>query len=99
MTIKQYLKYAAEGGYEAEDINLELIANKPMLYQFELCTVLLDPESWKAVGLCADNRAHQNAIDQGVFISSERWPWELKFMEMPGALIDGKTLEEYIATL
>lgn len=65
--------------------------------------MFLDPEAWKTVGKVKGWETHDstecweyvNEFDQVVLLDM----WENKMHDMIDALCNGKTLEEYIATL
>lgn len=108
MTIQEMIEKAIEGGWKS-DYELD-VSQKPMCGDFVLnrksirqtpdeCysveigkeNVLLDPTFWQTVGkVCGWEES--NGIDQ---INE----WHVRMSEMINALCEGRTLEEYVATL
>ena len=128
MTIEQFIEAAIEGGYILGNDKVNTFEESDSHYSscwyfhkgfdYLIPEILLDPESWKAVGKVKGwsiemqmpmfMKEPQN--DPNTFVASEmggrfgydfqRMPfWYFKMVGMIQALYEGKTLEEYIATL
>ncbi len=102
MTIKEFIEAAMEGGYSQvdslnihqSDMNTYRSASVKDLMR-NIYRVFLDPEAWKAVGKVQG--FYSNLAPKTV--NTPCYQWELNFIHLTAALLDGKTLEEYIATL
>ncbi len=85
MTIKQFIQKAIEGGWE--------VKKATALIKLELSVipevVLLDPLAWQAVGKVEEWNSAKTSQD----------PWDSQMIAMTQALIEGKTIDEFLKTL
>ena len=93
MTIKEFIETAIEGGY----INTSDYGEKGYDYMVNLFSeriekVVLNPEAWKAVSKVQVPNPHLTELARIMMVES-------LMKRMIDALIKGKSLEEYIATL
>ena len=89
MTEKQFIEKAIEGGYptgQVENAYSEIMGAGILIER-----LLLDPFFWKAVGKV---EAWKSDIDDRLFVE-----WHSKMHGMIDALIEGKTIEDYLKTL
>jgi len=84
MTIKQFIENAVEGGWKPTD-------DFQLTFEESMHRILLDPEAWEAVEKAGwwepDNHVER----------PEEWMYKMRWMI--DALIEGKSIEEYIETL
>lgn len=95
MTIQEFITTAIEGGYVNNYLNPRSVAEMQYLLAESKHMILLDPNAWKAVG---------KVKGWDTFEGSSKFPnirqvWHVLMLEMIESLVEGKTLEEYIATL
>ena len=94
MTTKQFIEKAIEGGY---DWNVEIPP-----YHDQLCEIILDPKAWEAVGKVEEwhqeigMRTHHIQKGNGWEVLLD---WQYHMHAMIDALIEGKTIEEYLETI
>lgn len=106
MTINQFIEKAIEGGWSYEgNADFQGIIGGCAMFSTEAKghpipvmpqEVLLDPEAWKAVGKVEewnDLQAMQEAGDW------QMTAWRMNMHRMIDALADGKSIEEFLATL
>jgi hypothetical protein len=95
MTIKQFINKAIEGGAYSQNQRGFLHG----LPEFALNQVWLDPEAWKAVGKVEgwSGRQIMSYIDTGNTTGIPEWLYRMHCMV--AARADGKTIEDYLATL
>lgn len=112
MTIKQFISKAIEGGWDDTDCAFSSV--KPNIdwkvasWEYDE-KIFLDPKAWQAVGKVEGwydiHCEHCPKIDYSeygepgeceCFAKDE---WKVKMHQMIDALVDGKTLEEFIKTL
>lgn len=112
MTIKQFIEAAIEGGWKLTNSYEESVEVKGDYIIYCEYSIFLDPLAWKAVGkvkvwkagefpyldeFIGDRRVGFVAPYEGVDFVGEYWQFAMHLMI--DALIKGRTLEEYIATL
>ena len=105
MIIEQFIKKAVEGEWykdELEDTkyyikgySLSYIGNMGHWQHISIYEILLDPLAWQAVG---------KVEKWGVWITDDETgesidTWKYNFYQLPVALADGKSLEDYLKTL
>lgn len=101
MTIKQFILTGLDAGWEPKSLREEFtfaIKGGSWIYAMGNYYELLDPDLWKAVGK-VKKWSHLQVPDieyKDYAITEE---WQFRMYMMINALISGKTLEEYIATL
>lgn len=62
--------------------------------------ILLDPSFWQAVGKVERWKCDRNCpIEEGSYCDAHKPRWQYNMHRMIDALAEGKSLEEYIATL
>ena len=111
MKTKEYIEKAIEGGYESGIIT---IMDLPDLHEGILPKILnsfiLDPKAWEAVGSVEGWEQWRCQCGfyydmQGMIIcpdcnkSGAKKSWKQNMQEMIDALIEGKSIEEYLETL
>lgn len=114
MTTKEFVQKALYGGWEPNlvvDKDIEFVISdnyangSDELSTFKRFILLqdrdlfLDPKAWEAVGKVIDKEVYNKAIEQGIFISSERWPWKIAMHRMIDAMCEGKSIEQFLETL
>jgi hypothetical protein len=83
MTIQSFIEKAIEGGWRP----------KGTLYKEDFMDAhILDPEMWKAVGKV-------EGWSKGLKGYSREVPWRRNMHRMVDALAEGKSIEEFLATL
>lgn len=98
MTIQQFIEKAIEGGWRPKPEH----ESNSMIFGPQLTNALfLDPEAWKAVGKVEGwpklaNQLEENEVEfqDGVMLASTFY-----MHRMIDALAEGKSVEEYLATL
>lgn len=91
MTIPEFLEKAIEGGW-SNRFEHKSNTGFPCTEQ-----ILLDPLAWQAVGKIAGwSSANPKSIAASMY-GEEGWKWNMH--GMVNALIEGKTIEEFISTL
>lgn len=93
MTTQQFIEKAIEGGWEG-DWN---VIERAWDYRARQ-SIFLDPLAWQAVGNILDEEFIEREQARGVYVSC-RWDYRLHMHRMIDALIEGKTIEEFISTL
>lgn len=108
MSVKEFIEAAIEGGWSDNNC----FTDNPHHSEFIKEEMFLDPEAWKAVGkvkgwkvgaypyadeMVNNYRTGFVAQYEGVDFYGEYWQYAMHLMI--DALIKGRTLEEYIATL
>jgi len=90
MTKKEFIEKAVKGGLKLSPFEKTLAENW-------IETILLRPEAWQAVGKVEE----WGTVDTTSYSDHETIEevWTLNFLELPQALIDGKTIEEFLSTL
>lgn len=102
MTIEEFITAAIEGGWDNKIFWFTQEKEPMMIAPFgvgDLSRMLLDPEAWKAVGKCFEDRMERSISKQHTFVTYDRWDWEEKMMGLVPNLIAGQTLESYIESL
>ena len=96
MTIKQFIEKAIEGGWDESSANSSDV--KPLWLREKM---FLDPDAWQAVGKVEG--WHLGTFTKDELITKDncddRDRWKDKMLGMTQALIEGKTIEEFIETL
>jgi hypothetical protein len=96
MTLQTFIEKAMEGGWEW--ISIPYTAEQILSdYDFCLEVELLDPSIWQAVGKA--ERWFIGEICDGYGNCNDDSEWTHKMHAMVQALIDGKTIEQFIETL
>lgn len=85
MTIQQFIEKAIEGGWKPDNAERESYSGTHK-YLF-VAGVMLDPLAWQAVGKV-------EGWDKKKYDS-----WKFVMLSMTEALINGKTIQEFLATL
>ena len=113
MTTKQFIKKAIEGGWfkgarkitSFTDIDVEIeyeIFPLRAIYfkRIPFTTILIDPLAWQAVGKVEGWKETEIKHKIGMATTSE-WviTWKYNMLAMTQALIDGKSIEDYLKTL
>lgn len=92
MTIKQFIEKAVEGGYGGyipTNVMSEVLIDK--------CTyIFLDPLAWQAVGKVEEWLDEVYCHPIGDFTKPQ---WQVIWHLMIDALVEGKTIEQFLATL
>ncbi len=91
MTVKKFIEKAVEGGYQAWP---EALPTTFWLKGDE-ARMFLDPEAWEAVGKVEGWEPILSV--SGKKVRQEKWLFNMH--SMIDALVNGKTIEEYLATL
>ena len=90
MTPKEFIEKAIEGGY----VNIYLNPKSPQeiipLMIREKHMILLDPKAWKAVGKSVGWRNFKVVRQQ---------TWEKNMHRMIDSLIEGESIDDFLATL
>ena len=105
MTPEQFVEKAIEGGWKNDMFPmLEILTNGKTPYaNFE--AVLLNPLAWKAVGKVEGWKKEELCGACNLYLTEEgeepcpQEGWKHKMLGMIDALIEGKTIEEYLKTL
>jgi len=93
MTIKDFINKAIEGGWK------DHISNMEWKWAWEnAVTPFLDPKAWEAVGK-VEGWNGQNGGYGRETLCSWKSTWQQNMHQMIDALVEGKTLEEFIETL
>lgn len=94
MTIKQFIEKAIEGGWEPYgQQNSDWRDKDGMFHSTHADSIFLDPKSWQAVGK-AEGWRKMIAMDEAM-----NPEWKHNMHRMIDALAEGKSIEDYIATL
>lgn len=99
MTIQEFIESAVEGGYpDPKPFMSTFIGIPPELMLMALNIMVLDPRAWKAVGKAKGWNEGNNQPEIHHDAYAEYF-WQSAMYAMIHAIINGSTLEEYIATL
>jgi hypothetical protein len=96
MEIKDFIKKAIAGGWRSDFKPSFLMSTNDFVAHFEKHKekVLLDPLAWQAVGK-VEGWGTPHAVNANML----HLEWRDCMYQMIGALIAGKTIEEYLKTL
>ncbi len=92
MTIKQFIEKAIEGGWKREEKHLEETSYGA---DFNYSAILLDPLAWQAVGK-VEGWGDEEQIRKSMFRGRD---YKTQMNGLTPALIDGKSIEQYLDTL
>lgn len=93
MTIKQFIEKAIEGGWKTGN-HYEFSDGT----RYDQSGILLDPEAWKAVGKVEGWKEDTHYTVEGVRVR-EGTNYVKNMHRLIDALAEGKTVEEYLASL
>ena len=107
MTTQQFIEKAIEGGwtwYGSADFKpydeRQWLFHRSTRYCVEVVSteqIILDPEAWKAVGKVEGWKEKVEELHGAFPRVAEEWRWNMH--RMIDALVEGKRVEEFLATL
>lgn len=112
MKTKEFIEKAIEGGYLSKELAktdyyvdsdgsiVNLTRHEDM---FNISEILLDPKAWEAVGKVEGWRNYIATMDKKTLnvriTDRNKSEWKYNMQQMIPALIEGKSIEEYLKTL
>lgn len=103
MTIQDFIQKAKDGGFEIHhSLTSGWLSEGLPAPQCVIFSLVLNPKVWQAVGKVegwglVPDAVHALAYSMGKDIPNQKWLWNMH--RMIDALAEGKTIEEFIATL
>lgn len=104
MTINQFIEKAIEGGWKPNKLNSAFAWEEKSVthgFQIDKRDAILDPEAWKAVGrVKAWSKKDYGTISVFDFkfpMVTDEWLYNMH--RMIDALVEGKSIEQYLETI
>jgi hypothetical protein len=109
MTTKEFIEKAIEGGWNGvnpfevkvnphdQDVPKKIVEiQESIIRKPYISEILLDPKAWQALGKVEGWGDHNHPLT-GTSVTPSCW--QCNMHQMTNALIEGKTIEEYLETL